>query len=266
MKRTSVYRAAAVLLPLLLAATSFAQGEDKRGRQPRDSQPQQQERQSAQPRREAPAGRGDKAQPRAAQPRAQQPQHRQPRPAQPPRTAPPASGRQPEHGQERAGAAIPRAHAPAARLPFRVYPEPRFYGYGRPRVIVPVIVYPRPYYAFRPRYWLGFGIYIGMPVPYPVMYGYPTYVYGEGIVTPMPSEAPAYGGISLEITPDDASVVVDGVYVGIARDFSPTHQPLTLTAGRHHIELQAPEQAPLAFDIDVVAGEVIPYRGTLPPQ
>jgi PEGA domain-containing protein len=129
-----------------------------------------------------------------------------------------------------------------------------------------VIVYPRPYYAFRPRYWLGFGIYIGMPVPYPVMYGYPTYICGEGIVTPMPSEAPAYGGISLEITPDDASVVVDGVYVGIARDFSPTHQPLTLTAGRHHIELQAPEQAPLAFDIDVVAGEVIPYRGTLPPQ
>ena len=61
-------------------------------------------------------------------------------------------------------------------------------------------------------------------------------------------------------------VIVDGVYVGIARDFSTTYQPLTLTPGRHHIELQAPDRVPLAFDVDIVAGEVLPFHGTLRPD
>jgi hypothetical protein len=127
-------------------------------------------------------------------------------------------------------------------------------------------VYPRPYYAFRPRFWIGFGIYIGYPVPYPVIYGYPTYVYSEGAVIVQPSPPVAYGGISLAILPDDASVSVDGVYVGIVRDFSPTHQPLTLTAGRHHIEVQAEGMVPLAFDVDIAPGEVLPFAGTLRPE
>jgi hypothetical protein len=81
-----------------------------------------------------------------------------------------------------------------------------------------------------------------------------------------PSPPVAYGGISLAILPDDASVSVDGVYVGIVRDFSPTHQPLTLTAGRHHIEVQAEGMVPLAFDVDIAPGEVLPFAGTLRPE
>jgi hypothetical protein len=61
-------------------------------------------------------------------------------------------------------------------------------------------------------------------------------------------------------------VLVDGVWVGLARDFSPTRQPLTLTPGTHHIELEMDGATPIAFDADVRAGEVIPYRGTLQPQ
>jgi hypothetical protein len=79
------------------------------------------------------------------------------------------------------------------------------------------------------------------------------------------ASAPAYGGISLAISPDDASVIVDGVFVGTAADFSPENQPLTLVPGRHHIELQAEDLVPLAFDVDVQEGEVLPFNGTLEP-
>jgi len=41
---------------------------------------------------------------------------------------------------------------------------------------------------------------------------------------------------------------------------------LTLTPGRHHIELQAPDREPLAFDVGIVAGEVIPYQGAMQPS
>ncbi len=125
-----------------------------------------------------------------------------------------------------------------------------------------MIGYPRPYYVFRPRYWLGFGIYVGFPVPYPFVFGYPDYAYGDGVVIGPPA---MYGGISFDVVPDDAMVSVDGAYVGIARDFSPTHQPLTLTPGHHHVELQAPGMVPLAFEVDITVGEVVPFSGRLQP-
>ena len=89
------------------------------------------------------------------------------------------------------------------------------------------------------------------------------YVYGDGMIYAAPTDISLYGGVAFTITPDDASVAVDGVYVGIARDFSSRQQPLTLTPGRHHIELQAPDRVPLAFDVDIRPGEVLPFHGTL---
>jgi len=41
--------------------------------------------------------------------------------------------------------------------------------------------------------------------------------------------------------------------------------PLNLTAGAHRIEVDAPGYAPLAFDVDVVPGQLVPYRGDLQP-
>src|SRR5207302_146501 len=119
----------------------------------------------------------------------------------------------------------------------RAYVEPRTYGYARPRASVPVIVYPRPYYSFRPRFSLGFGIYLGYPIAYPYAYGYPTYVYGAP--TGYNIARGAYGGVSFDVRPDTADVIVDGSFVGAARDFGPLRQPLTLIPGRHHIEMQA---------------------------
>jgi hypothetical protein len=69
--------------------------------------------------------------------------------------------------------------------------------------------------------------------------------------------------MSFEIQPPDAQIYVDGRYVGIVGQFTPTTQPLGLTAGRHHVQITAPGYRTMEFDLDIVAGEVLPYQGTL---
>jgi hypothetical protein len=169
--------------------------------------------------------------------------------------------------------AVPRAYAaPRGYTAPRAYVAPHAYGYYEHAYFgVPVVRYPHAYYTFRPRFPIGVGVYIGYPVAYPIAYGYPRYVYGypyrgygaagygyDGYPSPG-----TYGGISFDIAPDDSAVWVDGQYAGVAREFSPWYQPLTLTPGRHRIELQAPGRPPLMFDVDIIPGEVLPYRGTL---
>jgi hypothetical protein len=130
-----------------------------------------------------------------------------------------------------------------------------------------VRIFPRyqrvvPYRIYTPRpYRLGFslGIFFGRPVPYRYSYPYP--VYGYTTVAP----GIAYGGISFGVNPGDADVYVDGEYIGIAHDFDGAAQPLTLSAGRHRVELQSPGYEPMVFDIDVVPGQVIPYDGGMQP-
>lgn len=161
------------------------------------------------------------------------------------------------------------------------------YGGNRSRTI---IVQPRGGYrsygyrsstfTFRPRLRVGFGVFLGYPVPYPYYdpYAYPSRVYGStypGYGPGYPAQGPgyqvgpngtaAYGGVSLDISPRDAAVYVDGTYAGVADDFYDPSQPLSVAAGRHRIELQAPGLQPLVFDVDVVPGQVIPYQGDLQP-
>lgn len=142
-----------------------------------------------------------------------------------------------------------------------------------PRVIVPVVPYRhygsyRPY-VFRPRFLVGFGIYAGYPLPYPYAYRAPVYGYpGYPAPPPPPVGAPgaiAYGGLSFEISPAHAAVYVDGAYVGTVGQFYDPSQPLSLVAGVHRVEIQARGYQPLVFDVTIVAGQVIPYRGELRP-
>jgi hypothetical protein len=107
---------------------------------------------------------------------------------------------------------------------------------------------------------IAFGIYAGYPLPY--SYAYPAPAYGYA--APPPAQ-PVYGGISFEIGPVDASIHVDGAYVGTVGQYYDPSRPLPLTPGRHRIELQAPGYVPLVFDVDVQPGQVIPYRGDLQP-
>jgi len=172
--------------------------------------------------------------------------------------------------------------------------------------------YYRPYYAFRPRFSVGVGLWVGYPVAYPY-YGYGAY-YGAGPYYPAPygaaypypypssgypypyaaSSYPGYsssayaapaapstgsvelqqgepnqtnlGGVSFEITPSTAQVFVDGSYTGTVADFVPTTEPLGLTPGRHRVEIRAAGYQTLALAVEVVAGQVIPYRGILQQQ
>jgi hypothetical protein len=159
----------------------------------------------------------------------------------------------------------------------------------------------RPYYAFRPQFSLGFGLWAGYPIAYPYYnYGYPYYPYYYGYGYSYPSAYPApynyapdyssdpsyptmntptgttgnsgdvqasrnSGGLSFEITPSDAEIYVDGQFEGPVSNFTPSSAPLTLTPGRHHVEIRASGYQVMSFDADVVAGQVIPYQGTMQP-
>jgi hypothetical protein len=168
-----------------------------------------------------------------------------------------------------------------------------------------------PYFAFRPRLSLGFGLWAGYPVAFPYFYDpyyygyaypYPADPYAYGYAAPSygypaqpyaaPNPAPAYpyppsndpnyqpqqapsvgveqgteqsapGGVSFDITPDNAAVFVDGTYVGTVGTFGPKAQPLGLIPGRHHIEIRASGYRTMTFDADVTPGQVIPYQGAL---
>ena len=142
-----------------------------------------------------------------------------------------------------------------------------YYGYSRP-------YYSRPYYSFRPRFSLGFGLWLGYPVTYPYdVYGYPypstypypdaSYPYSSGSVNVAPRTNPASGGLSFEISPATAEVYVDGEYAGVVSDFTPNMPPLGLTPGRHRIEVRENGFETMAFDANIVAGQVLPFQGTM---
>jgi len=179
-------------------------------------------------------------------------------------------------------------------------------GIVGPRIIRPGFsrpIFARPYYTFRPYTQIRSGLFLGFPVPFPAYsyyvnpYSYPygayyysapqTYPYipappymGYGWpysiaipnATPSAPPPPAtssttrVGGVSFEVTPADAAVFVDGVYVGTAGDFTPTTSPLSLAPGRHRFTLRALGYHSMEFDVDVVGGEVVPYQATLESQ
>jgi len=191
----------------------------------------------------------------------------------------------------------------------------RGYGYRGP------VHFYRPYYSFRPRFSLGFGLWVGYPVPYaysyydPFYYGpsysypypatvypsnpYPSNPYPEQYPSnPYPSYPPStdypqssqnypqssqnypqtvpdpnsigvqpgqanLGGLSFDITPTDAQVLVDGNLVGTVDQFSPSSQPLGLSAGRHRVEVEAQGYRTISFDVDIISGQVVPYQGAM---
>ena len=173
------------------------------------------------------------------------------------------------------------------------------------------------YYTFRPRFSVGFGLFIGYPIAYSNPFYYPGYYYPYAYSYPYryaypypypypyafryPPPGPIYhqapagldatyppqadnsvgvqpdpthpapagldppnpGGLSFEITPSDAHVIVDGYDLGSVGQFTPTSQALGLPAGRHHIEIVANGYRTMASDVDVRAGQVIPFQGQM---
>jgi hypothetical protein len=120
--------------------------------------------------------------------------------------------------------------------------------------------YNRDAWRGRVRFGLNISIFAGNPFGFRFDYGWrPRFNY---YYTMRPGLA--YGGMSFLLQPDYAEVYIDGVFVGNARDFG--GQPVPVAAGYHRIELYAQGFEPTAFDINVLPGQVIPYRGSLYPE
>lgn len=74
------------------------------------------------------------------------------------------------------------------------------------------------------------------------------------------------GELRLRVSPRHAQVFVDGYYAGIVDDFDGIVQAMKLEDGPYHIEIVAPGYAPLEFDVRILPGQKITYRGDLLPQ
>jgi hypothetical protein len=110
------------------------------------------------------------------------------------------------------------------------------------------------------------------PRPRPsIVYVVPPYAVGYDTVatspTPgtiaavAPAASPISGTLHLEVEPADiAQLYVDGQYVGTPRDVGGA---LDLDPGTRRVEIRAPGHRGLAFDVKVVAGRTITYRGAL---
>lgn len=155
-----------------------------------------------------------------------------------------------------------------------------YFGYGYP--------YYYGYYPAAPYYgYYGYPYYPSYPPSYyddppsAPSSSYPSNTYGYGSTYPQQAQPPqsggsvavqpgadqqASGGVTFEITPSNASVFVDGTYMGTGAEFGPTMQPLGLSVGRHRIEIRAEGYQTMSFDADVTAGQITPYRATLQRQ
>jgi len=63
--------------------------------------------------------------------------------------------------------------------------------------------------------------------------------------------------------PRDATVYIDGYYVGIVNDFDGVFQKLSIEAGSHRVEVRAPGYETLTFDVRIEPGRTTTYHGEL---
>jgi len=165
-----------------------------------------------------------------------------------PRGSEPANGNsgvppyaRPRDGQPVVGQAVPRSSVPPATGGTVVIVPGSYGGY-----------YPWGYAG------LGFAGYYGGyyggydsdfgPDPY-----YPQYQSGRD----------DSGGLKLKVKPSEATVYVDGYYVGVVDDFDGVFQKLTMEPGEHRVEIRAPGYETLQMDVRIEPGKSSTYRGEL---
>jgi hypothetical protein len=154
--------------------------------------------------------------------------------------------------QQASGAyAVPRGTVPSA-------PRPTSSDSDRFRIRSTTRVYNNYYYYPRHNYPYGYGSY-GLGYfyydpyawydPYPAYYSYPSYA----------------GGLYQYRYGYPTGVYVDGYYAGRVDEFDGVFQALRIEEGPHTIEIVAPGYTTLIFNVRVVAGRKIDYRGDLLP-
>jgi hypothetical protein len=164
----------------------------------------------------------------------------------------------PRGGAPPVGVAVPRPAGvrpgPGPRIVYAPYGQVYSY-YAYPRYIY---AYPRHIYPY------GFGAF-GLGYFYYNPYGWHPYYAGSVYYQGGAGGYDRYesGELRIEASPRTAEVWVDGFYAGIVDDFDGAFQSLRLEPGPHQIELVAPGYEPLVFDVRIVPGRKITYRGDL---
>jgi PEGA domain-containing protein len=150
----------------------------------------------------------------------------------------------------------PIAYTNSFYYPGYFYPDAYPYSYAYPYPYAYRYAYVYPYSAPGPTYHQA-----------PAGLDPPQAQNSVGVQPPPTYQAPAgldpTGGLSFEITPSDAHVIVDGRDVGSVGQFTPTSQALGLPVGRHHIEIVANGYRTMSSDVDVRPGQVIPFQGQM---
>jgi len=139
-------------------------------------------------------------------------------------------------------------------VPYPSYPAPAPYPYGNqyPQQYPQQQPYQQPPYQqpYQDNQYSN---------PYPEQYQQGSQQQNAVDVTPGVT-----GGLSFDIKPSTAEVIVDGENFGQVGNYSPNaQQPLALAPGRHRVEIRQPGYRNIAFDVNIVAGQVLPYQGTL---
>ena len=132
------------------------------------------------------------------------------------------------------------------------------------------------YSRYSPYYYTGFGAsvwglgYIWDPFWFGPGYGFSDpwgYGYGGGgggyAGGYDQDEIAGQGGLRIKVKPREARVLVDGTFAGTVDDFDGNFQKLRLDEGAHKVELQADGFEPLRFDVLIVEGQTITYKGKL---
>lgn len=127
----------------------------------------------------------------------------------------------------------------------------------------PNYIYPYwPLFDFDFVYRFPYGVYpyqrYGYPYP-PYYYPVPTPGYESGV------EVDAGGSVRIDIPQKDATLYVDGFYVGVVEDFDGETEQLNLAPGPHHLEIRAPGYQTATFDVNIQSGKTITYRTALQP-
>jgi hypothetical protein len=226
--------------------------------------------------------------PRVAVPRAEAPR-REPEPA---RAAPDLPAAQPQRAEpvraERGGSpeaddqrrAEPRGTRPRGDNPpiGRAVPRdgrqpvPDRGGRDRDRDRTVIVTRPPVYNYYYPRRYYpygygGFGLGYFYYDPYRWSLGYPT--YGGAFYGDVWRSGRYYGSfydigeLRLRVTPRHAQVFVDGYYAGEVDDYDGVLQSMKMETGPYHIELRAPGYETLEFDVRILPGQKINYRGDL---
>ncbi len=180
-----------------------------------------------------------------------------------------ASSAQPASGSSSSGAATSSSSGAAAPAPHN---RPRgsapAIGEAVPRrQAAPVpppggVLVPGGYYGgFIPWGYAGLGLYGGYYAGYYDPWFDP--YYGGGYAAPADEDQ---GALHLKVKQREASVFVDGYYAGIVDDFDGVFQRLHVAPGPHRVEISAPGYEALSFEVRVLPGQTVTYRGELKPE